>query len=63
MRDSLMDKELVRSLITKGIKQGGIVTFDDLNDALSDDEVVTSDSIDETISMLQDSGISVLEQS
>ncbi|WP_410518461.1 RNA polymerase sigma factor RpoD [Anaplasma phagocytophilum] len=58
-----MDKELVRSLITKGIKQGGIVTFDDLNDALSDDEVVTSDSIDETISMLQDSGISVLEQS
>lgn len=58
-----MDKELVRSLITKGIKQGGIVTFDDVNDALSDDEVVTSDGIDETISMLQDSGISVLEQS
>ena len=57
-----MDKELVRSLITKGMKQGGIVTFDDINDALSDDEVVTSDSIDETISMLQDSGISVLEQ-
>ncbi|MDB1135375.1 RNA polymerase sigma factor RpoD [Candidatus Anaplasma sp. TIGMIC] len=58
-----MDKELVRSLITKGIKQGGVVTFDDINDALSDDEVVTSDSIDETISMLQDSGISVLDQS
>lgn len=58
-----MDKELVRSLITKGIKQGGIVTFDDVNDALSDDEVVTSEGIDETISMLHDSGISVLEQS
>lgn len=57
-----MDKELVRNLITKGIKQGGIITFDDLNDALSDD-VVSSDSIDETISLLQDSGISVLEQS
>ncbi|MGN7661402.1 MAG: RNA polymerase sigma factor RpoD [Anaplasma sp.] len=58
-----MDKELVKNLITKGIKQGGVITFDDINDALSDDEVVSSESIDETISLLQDSGISVLEQS
>ncbi|MCU7611480.1 RNA polymerase sigma factor RpoD [Anaplasma capra] len=58
-----MDKELVKNLITKGIKQGGVVTFDDISDALSDDDVVSSESIDETISLLQDSGISVLEQS
>ncbi|AXW84535.1 RNA polymerase sigma factor RpoD [Anaplasma marginale] len=58
-----MDKELVKNLITKGIKQGGVITFDDISDALSDDDVVSSESIDETISLLQDSGIGVLEQS
>ncbi|ACM49229.1 RNA polymerase sigma factor [Anaplasma marginale str. Gypsy Plains] len=59
----VMDKELVKNLITKGIKQGGVITFDDISDALSDDDVVSSESIDETISLLQDSGIGVLEQS
>ncbi|KAF2281823.1 hypothetical protein GH714_042647 [Hevea brasiliensis] len=58
-----MDKELVKNLITKGIKQGGVITFDDISDALSDDDVVSSENIEETISLLQDSGIGVLEQS
>ncbi|MGN7619127.1 MAG: RNA polymerase sigma factor RpoD [Ehrlichia sp.] len=61
MKDLQTDKELIRTLVSKGLKQG-FVTFNDINDAFSD-YVLSSDSIDETISLLQDSGINVLEQS
>ena len=61
MKDLQTDKELIRTLVSKGLKQG-FVTFNDINDVFSD-YVLSSDSIDETISMLQDSGINVLEQS
>ncbi|WP_395877534.1 RNA polymerase sigma factor RpoD [Ehrlichia muris] len=61
MKDLQTDKELLRTLVSKGLKQG-FVTFNDINDVFSD-YVLSSDNIDETISMLQDSGINVLEQS
>ncbi|WDM85670.1 RNA polymerase sigma factor RpoD [Ehrlichia sp. JZT12] len=61
MKDLQTDKELIRTLVSKGLKQG-FITFNDINDAFSD-YVLSSDSIDETISLLQDSGINVLEQS
>ncbi|MDU8941725.1 RNA polymerase sigma factor RpoD, partial [Wolbachia endosymbiont of Drosophila malagassya] len=49
-------------LVTKSIKKGGFITFDDINDKLSD-ENFSSDFIDDAISLLQDSGINVLESS
>ncbi|QGR02403.1 RNA polymerase sigma factor RpoD [Ehrlichia ruminantium] len=61
MKDLQTDKELIRTLVSKGIKQG-FVTFNDINDVFSD-YVLSADNIDETISLLQDSGINVLEQS
>ena len=61
MKDLQTDKELLKTLVSKGLKQG-FVTFNDINDVFSD-YVLSTDNIDETISMLQDSGINVLEQS
>ncbi|KLT22231.1 RNA polymerase sigma factor RpoD [Wolbachia endosymbiont of Armadillidium vulgare str. wVulC] len=55
-------KKIIRALVTKGIRKGGFITFDDINDKLSD-ENFSSDFIDDTISLLQDSGINILESS
>ncbi|WP_395463673.1 RNA polymerase sigma factor RpoD [Wolbachia endosymbiont of Cantharis cryptica] len=55
-------KKIIRDLVTKSIKKGGFITFDDINDKLSD-ENFSSDFIDDTISLLQDSGINILESS
>ncbi|WCR57764.1 RNA polymerase sigma factor RpoD [Wolbachia endosymbiont of Ctenocephalides felis wCfeJ] len=55
-------KKIIRDLVTKSIRKGGFITFDDINDKLSD-ENFSSDFIDDTISLLQDSGINVLESS
>ncbi len=55
-------KKIIRDLVTKSIKKGGFITFDDINDKLSD-ENLSSDFIDDTISLLQDSGINILESS
>ncbi|KJV68726.1 RNA polymerase sigma factor RpoD [Candidatus Neoehrlichia procyonis] len=63
MKDLQTDKEFIKNLISKGIKKGGFVTFNDINDSFSDGILSSTDIIDETISLLQDSGISVLEQS
>ncbi|MFP3035463.1 MAG: RNA polymerase sigma factor RpoD [Wolbachia sp.] len=55
-------KKIIRDLVTKSIRKGGFITLDDINDKLSD-ENFSSDFIDDTISILQDSGINVLESS
>ena len=56
------EKKIIKDLVTKSMKKGGFITFDDLNDTLSD-ENFSSDFIDNTISLLQDFGVSVLESS
>lgn len=60
--DSIQGNEqrVIKNLVTKGIKKGGYVTIDDINDIMSDDDF-SSDFVDDTISMLQDSGINVLD--
>ncbi len=55
-------KKIIRDLVTKSIRKGGFITFDDINEKLSD-ENFSSDFIDDTISLLQDSGINILESS
>ncbi|WCR53466.1 MAG: RNA polymerase sigma factor RpoD [Wolbachia endosymbiont of Ctenocephalides orientis wCori] len=67
--DTQDEKKVIKVLVAKGVKRGGFVTYDDisntLNDTLSDekfsDEKFSTDLIDNTISLLQDSGINVLE--
>ncbi|WP_168464240.1 RNA polymerase sigma factor RpoD [Wolbachia endosymbiont of Ctenocephalides felis wCfeT] len=56
------EKKIIKDLVTKSIKKGGFITFDDINDMLSE-ENFSSDFIDNTISLLQDSGINILESS
>lgn len=55
-------KKIIKDLVTKSIRKGGFITFDDINDKLSD-ENFSSDFIDDTIALLQDSGINILESS
>ncbi|WP_265026102.1 RNA polymerase sigma factor RpoD [Wolbachia endosymbiont (group A) of Bibio marci] len=62
INDAEDKKKIIRDLVTKSIKKGGFVTCDDINDKLSD-ENFSSDFIDDAISLLQDSGINVLESS
>ena len=62
INDTQDEKKIIKDLVTKSIKKGGFITFDDLNDTLSD-ENFSSDFIDSTISLLQDFGINVLESS
>ncbi|WP_339045719.1 RNA polymerase sigma factor RpoD [Candidatus Mesenet endosymbiont of Agriotes lineatus] len=56
------EQKIIKNLVTKGIKKGGYVTIDDVNDIISDDGF-SPDFVDEAISLLQDSGINVLETS
>ncbi|AOV87891.1 RNA polymerase sigma factor [Wolbachia endosymbiont of Drosophila incompta] len=62
INDAEDKKKITKDLVTKSIKKGGFITFDDINDKLSD-ENFSSDFIDDAISLLQDSGINVLESS
>ncbi|MBV0899535.1 MAG: RNA polymerase sigma factor RpoD [Wolbachia endosymbiont of Fragariocoptes setiger] len=62
LNDTQEEKKIIKDLVTKSIKKGGFITFDDLNDTLSD-ENFSSDFIDNTISLLQGFGINVLENS
>lgn len=62
--DTQDEKKVIKVLVAKGVKRGGFVTYDDISNTLSDtlpDENFSSDFIDNTISLLQDSGINVLE--
>ncbi len=62
INDAEDKKKIIKDLVTKSIKKGGFITFDDINDKLLD-ENFSSDFIDDAISLLQDSGINVLESS
>ena len=62
INDAEDKKKIIKDLVTKSIKKGGFITFDDINDKLSDKNF-SSDFIDDAISLLQDSGINVLESS
>ncbi len=62
INDAEDKKKIIKDLVTKSIKKGGFITFDDINDKLSD-ENFSSAFIDDAISLLQDSGINVLESS
>ncbi len=62
INDAEDKKKIIKDLVTKSIKKGGFITFDDINDKFSD-ENFSSDFIDDAISLLQDSGINVLESS
>ncbi|MBA8757378.1 MULTISPECIES: RNA polymerase sigma factor RpoD [Wolbachia] len=62
INDAEDKKKIIKDLVTKSIKKGGFITFDDINDKLSD-ENFSSDFIDDATSLLQDSGINVLESS
>ncbi len=62
INDAEDKKKIIKDLVTKSIKKGGFITFDDINDKLSDEDF-SSDFIDDAISLLQDSGINVLESS
>ncbi|MDD9331915.1 MAG: RNA polymerase sigma factor RpoD [Wolbachia sp.] len=62
INDTQDEKKIIRDLVTKSIKKGGFITFDDLNNTLSD-ENFSPDFIDNTVSLLQDSGINILETS
>ncbi|MDX5497214.1 MAG: RNA polymerase sigma factor RpoD [Wolbachia endosymbiont of Nomada fabriciana] len=62
INDAEDKKKIIKDLVTKSIKKGGFITFDDINDKLSD-ENFSSDFIDDAIFLLQDSGINVLESS
>ncbi|WP_174516751.1 RNA polymerase sigma factor RpoD [Wolbachia endosymbiont of Cardiocondyla obscurior] len=62
INDAEDKKKIIKDLVTKSIKKGGFITFDDINDKLSN-ENFSSDFIDDAISLLQDSGINVLESS
>ncbi|WP_395461297.1 RNA polymerase sigma factor RpoD [Wolbachia endosymbiont (group B) of Ablattaria laevigata] len=55
-------KKIIKDLVTKSIRKGGFITFDDINDKLSD-ESFPPGFIDDTIALLQDSGINILESS
>lgn len=62
IHDTEDKKKIIRDLVAKSIRKGGFITFDDISDKLSD-ENFSSDFIDDAISLLQDSGINVLENS
>ncbi|WP_343288618.1 RNA polymerase sigma factor RpoD [Wolbachia endosymbiont of Encarsia formosa] len=55
-------KKIIKDLVAKSMRKGGVITFDDINDKLSD-ENFSHDFIDDTIALLQDSGIKILESS
>ncbi|UWI83417.1 RNA polymerase sigma factor RpoD [Wolbachia endosymbiont of Howardula sp.] len=53
-------KKIIRELVTKSIKRGGFITFDDIQSKVPD-EHFSSEFVDDTISLLQDAGINTLE--
>ncbi len=59
-----MDKtsQKIKALVTKG-KEKGFVTYEELNKILSDDTLVQPGKIDETLMMLDELGIDLIEES
>ena len=59
-----MDKtsQKIKALVVKG-KKKGFVTYEELNDILLDDTLVQPGKIDETLMMLEELGIDLIEES
>ena len=52
----------IKTLVTKG-KEKGYLTYEELNDILPDDTLVQPGKIDETLMMLDELGIDLIEES
>ncbi|MHC4308165.1 MAG: RNA polymerase sigma factor region1.1 domain-containing protein, partial [Planctomycetota bacterium] len=59
-----MDKtsQKIKALVTKG-KEKGYLTYEELNDILPDDTLIQPGKIDETLIMLDELGIELIEES
>ena len=59
-----MDKtsQKIKALVAKG-KEKGYLTYEELNDILPDDTLIQPGKIDETLIMLDELGIDLIEES
>ncbi len=60
-RRDLKESDEVQKLLEQGRKQGGVLTYEEINDTLSE-ERVDPDQLDEILQMVGDEGIRVIEK-
>jgi len=61
-RRDLKQSEEVQKLLEQGRKQGNVLTYEDINDTLNEDQV-DPDRLDDILQMVGDEGIKVVEKS
>ncbi len=61
-RRDLKQSEEVQKLLEQGRKQGNVLTYEDINDTLNEDQV-DPDQLDDILQMVGDEGIKVVEKS
>jgi RNA polymerase primary sigma factor len=61
-RRDLRQSEEIQKLLEQGRKQGNVLTYEDINDTLSEDQV-DPDQLDDILQMVGDEGIRVVEKS
>jgi RNA polymerase primary sigma factor len=61
-RRDLKQSEEIQKLLEQGRKQGNVLTYEDINDTLSEDQV-DPDHLDDILQMVGDEGIKVVEKS
>jgi len=61
-RRQLKDTEEVQKLLEQGRKQGNVLTYEDINDTLNEDQV-NPDQLDDILQLVGDEGIKVIEKS
>ena len=61
-RRDLRESEEVQKLLEQGRKQGGVLTYAEINDTLGDDQV-DPDQLDDILQMVGDEGIRVVDKS
>jgi RNA polymerase primary sigma factor len=61
-RRELKDTEEVQKLLEQGRKQGNVLTYEDINDTLNEDQV-NPDQLDDILQLVGDEGIKVIEKS
>ncbi len=60
-RRDLRESEEVQKLLEQGRKQGGVLTYAEINDTLGDEQV-DPDQLDDILQMVGDEGIRVIEK-